>query len=125
MVLRARAPDRLSGTLHDQTKCGDRLQPGIGVQDPVLQVLKGRCWFRADLGDERGAEPLVGVKGFALPPGAVEREHELGMCPLSQRVLRRPDRQARGDFVVPPQCEARVEKVLRGRAPLLMEAFRP
>ena len=56
-------------------------------QDRAVEPLQGRARLDAELVDECAAGVEVGLERLGLPPGAIEREHQLAAQPLAQRVL--------------------------------------
>ncbi len=75
-----------------------------------------------ELLDERGTRRRVGLERLGLPPGAVEREHQLTARTLAQRVLRHQPLQLADHLGVAPEGEVGVDAVLERREPQLLEA---
>jgi len=68
----------------------------------------------ADLLDQPGADPVIGTECFRLPPAAVQREHELAVEPLVQRVLGDQGLEGRDQFAVAAQPQVRLDPPLLG-----------
>ena len=108
-----------------------RLALGSGQVERRV-VLQDRALELAQLGRGDDAEPLVEqavalavqLERLGLPPGAVEREHQLAAGALAQR-LGRDVRGERGDHVlVPSQRELGLEPLLEAAEPELVEPAR-
>ena len=89
-----------------------RVERRIVREDRLLEPLQLGPGLDADLLDERVARLPVGVERLGLAPGAIQREHPLGVQPLAQRVLR-DERLELADHVgVPPRREVRLDRQL-------------
>ena len=94
------------------------------AEDRALQLLQLAARLDPELLDEHAARVLVRGERLCLPPGAVEREHELAAQPLAKR-RRRDERLELADEVgVPPGGEVGLDPVLERRGPELDEARR-
>ena len=87
------------------------------AEDRALQLLQLAPRLDPQLVDEHAARVLVRGERLCLPPGAVEREHELAAQPLAQRG-RRDERLELADEVgVPPPARGRPRSGPRGSRP--------
>ena len=76
----------------------------------------------AKLVDESPACLLVGTQGLSPLPGPGHREHELGVEPFLQGMLRRNLQQLRDQFGMVPQLEPGIEAVLEHLEAQLLKA---
>ena len=83
-----------------------------GVQPP--QRLPG---VDAELGGEQVADPPVGGQRVGLPAAAVQRQHELTVQPLPQRMFGDQLLQFGGDRVVPAKRQVSLDPALPGGEP--------
>lgn len=84
-----------------------------------------RSWVIASqLLHERPPRVPVGGERFGLPAGAIQRQHELGAQPLTQRVFRGQLAQLANEVAVAAQVQFEVDAVLQDREPPLVEACR-
>ena len=70
-----------------------QVERSILPQDRALQPLQRRARLEAELLDQRPARRLVGLQRFGLAPAAVQRDHQLSVQALAQRVHRGQRRQ--------------------------------
>jgi hypothetical protein len=64
-----------------------RIQRRILAEDRAVQLLELAPGLGADLVDEDAPGRCVRLEGVSLPPGAVEREHQLPPQTLAVRLL--------------------------------------
>ena len=86
-----------------------------------MQAPQLRAGLDADLLDERRPRLAVGVQRIGLPPGAVQREHALGVEALAQRLLAHEPVELADDLPVAPGGEIALDRVLERRQPELLE----
>ena len=65
-----------------------RSRVGILGEDRLLQALELGSGTQAELGVERPHRIAVGVQRLPLSPGAIQRQHQLPVQPLAQRLAR-------------------------------------
>jgi len=71
-------------TTEPRGRCALRLgQRLVLAQDRPLELLQRRPGLDPELIDEQLPPGPVGLERLGLPPGAVEREHQLGARPLA------------------------------------------
>ena len=97
------------------------VQRRVLPQDLVMQAPQLRAGLDADLLDERRPRLAVGVQRVGLPPGAVQREHALGVEALAQRLLAHEPVELADDLPVAPGGEIALDRVLERRQPELLE----
>ena len=64
------------------------VERGVAGQDRELELLKRRSRLEAQLLRQHAPEPLENLERLCLPTGSVQRQHELAVEPLPQRVTR-------------------------------------
>src|SRR5439155_25090322 len=67
---------------------GRRLERGILPEDRLFQLAQLPSRLDPELVDEEPPSCVIGLEGFRLAPGAVERAHQLAAQVLSQRMSR-------------------------------------
>jgi len=94
-------------------------QPRILREHGRLHSAQLRAWLHPDFPDEVTAGPLKGEQRVALPPAAVQREHQQRPQPLPQRMLAHQRLQLGGHLGVPAQRQVGLDPGLqRGQAHL-------
>ncbi len=93
----------------------------IGAQDPLVQFAQLRARFRTQLIDQHPASALIGGERLALTAIAVQREHQQGVQPLTQRMLYGKLFQLDDDLVMPAQVQVRIDPRLDGLQPHLCQ----
>ena len=110
----------------------DRLTPRIGrlqleraavLEDPVLELLERRCRIEPELVDEHAPHFAVRRERLGLPAGAVQREHQLGGEPLSQRMVTNELLQLANKGGVPAEREVRLDPLLERREANLLQSL--
>ena len=93
----------------------------ILVEDAVLQL--GEAGRRVDpqLVAERGSQLLEGRERLGVPSLPVQRQHQLAAEALAQRVARHEGLQLPRDVAMAAERELRVDPVLDGEQPQLVE----
>ena len=86
-----------------------------------MELLQGRARLDAKLGVQHRAEVTVGRQGVRLPPRAVEREHQLGVQPFSERVLGDEAAQLADHRRVVPEGELGADARLERGRPTLVQ----
>ena len=83
------APDqrRTRLELRGQLARATQVQPRVLAQDRRVQPAQLAAGFDADLVDERGTRAAVGLQRLRLPTRAIQREHQLPVQALAQRVI--------------------------------------
>ena len=90
------------------------------AEDRRLRLAGLQAGVDAELLGEQVTQPPVGRERLALPPVAVQREHELGPPPLAQRVRRDQLFAIRDGLVMAPRGQHGIDAVLGdGRAQLV------
>ena len=87
-----------------------------------LKSLQGSTGLDPELVDERLPCLLVGVEGFRLPVGAVEREHLLGAEAFAERMLANEHLQLAEHVLVTTLGEVAIDPVHEQGQPQLVEA---
>ena len=77
-----------------------------------------------ELGGEQVADPPVGGQRVGLPAAAVQRQHQLTVQPLPQRMVGDQPLQFGGDRAVPAQHQVSLDPALPGGEPQLFQAGR-
>ena len=78
------------------------------VEDRALEGLQLGAGLEPELGIEQHARRLVQLERLRLPPGPVEREHQLAPRPLPQRPLAHEGLELGDQLLGPAQLESRV-----------------
>ena len=73
------------------------------LEDRALELLQLVSRLDPQPVDECAARVLVGVEGFGLPAGAIERGHQVPAQTLAQRVLGNELLELPDQIVVPPE----------------------
>ena len=107
---------------------------GLAVAVPVqcrvvgehggVQALQRLAGIDAELPGEQVADPPVGGQRVGLPAAPVQRQHELAVQPLPQRMPGDQLLQLGGQRVVPAQRQVRVDPGLDRGQPQLLQAGR-
>ena len=92
------------------------------VEDLTLEALEARARLEAELFRERAPPILVRAQRLRLAARAIESEHELPARALPERLVGHERLQLDDEFVVAPEVEARLDALLLGREPQLLEA---
>ena len=102
-----------------------REEPAIRVpilaEDLSLETPQGRPGLEAELLCQVAARPVVYVEGVGLPATAVEREHQLCVQALAQRMILDELLQLGDHLASATECELGLESELQRRHPLLLE----
>ena len=99
-------------------RCGQRL---VLVEDRPVELLQGRARVDPELFDEPFAGVGVDGERLRLPAGAVERQHQLAVESLTERVRSRQHFQLGDERIVASAGEVGIDAVLRAREPELLE----
>ena len=91
-------------------------------QDGCVQALQRLPGIDAELTGEQVAGPPVGGERLGLPAAAVQRQHELAVQPLPQRMLSGQLFQLGGERVVPAKRQVSVDPGLQRGEPQLLQA---
>ncbi len=108
----------------DRRRGKRELEIGRLEQDPLLELAEFGRRIDAELDDEMLAEPAVGGDGLALPPAAVEGEHQLSPKRLAQGVLADELLELGDQGRMPAQRELGLDAELEGLQPTLVEPER-
>ena len=90
-------------------------------QDRPLEVLQGRPGLDSELVHQRRSRVPVALKRVGLTPGAVEREHQLPLQALAQRMLVNKRLELADQRLAIAQRKVRVDPILKRRQALLLE----
>jgi hypothetical protein len=85
----------------------------LACEDLPVDISQFRSWFDAKLIDESPACLLICMQGLSTSPGRGQREHEVGVEPFLQRMLRRHLQQLGDQFLMVAQPEPGIEAVLK------------
>ena len=126
-----------AGTVAARQGVGTRaltLDRGLAVTVPVQRRVLGEhrgvqpphrlARVDAELTGQQVADPSVGGQRVGLQAGPVQRQHELAVQPLPQRMLRGQLLQLGGQRVVPAQRQVRVDPGLGRGQPQLLQPGR-
>ena len=109
-----RSPDASSRPQRSRRQLPDRTERGILVQDRLLELLELTARLEAELVPEHVASLAVGLERIGLPAGSVQRQHQLCMNALPQRVDGHERLQLGHELGVP--AAARSASILPSRA---------
>jgi hypothetical protein len=93
-------------------------------EDGCVQALQWLAGVDAELAGEQVADAPVGGERLGLPAAAVQRQHELAVQPLPQRMLAGQLFQLAGERVVPAQRQVGVDPRLQRGQPQLLQPGR-
>jgi hypothetical protein len=106
-----------------RTKLGRlEAQGGVVPEDRALEVAQLRPGVEPERVAQRASAAAEDGERIALAAAAVEREHELRLQPLAQRVLRRERVELGDELDVLSEGEVGVEPLLQRHEPQLLEA---
>jgi hypothetical protein len=88
------------------------LEVRVVREHPALEVAQLRARLEPELLGESGTRLAVYLERVRLPPGSVEREHQLRAQALAEGVLRDERPQLRNEVAILPSTEIGVEPVL-------------
>jgi hypothetical protein len=92
-------------------------------EDRRLESLQLGARLDPELADQHLSGAREGLERLGLPPGSVERDHQLTPPPLAQRLLS-DHRLELGDELARIRTgELRVDEILGGRSPKLLESI--
>ena len=94
-----------------------RLQRGILLQDRALQLLQCLAWFDAELLRQHPPRLLVDGQRICLPPAPVQRDHQLLVQALAQRIGGHQGLQLTDDMRVTPEREIGLDPVFHHAGP--------
>ena len=83
---RIASPARRAGS---SSRCRGEVERGVLREDRPLEALEQRARLETELLEEHGPPVAVVLERLGLPPGAVERDHQLRAEPVAERVLAR------------------------------------
>ena len=101
-----------------------QLEPGVLLQDPLVQPRELRRRIDPELVGEDLPDALIGGECLCLSPLPVEAEHELSPDALPERMLSDQDLGLADDARLLPDRQEGVDAVLTGHQPELIEARR-
>ena len=87
----------------------------------MLQVAQLRLGLEPKLIVEAGADRAVDLERLGLAAGSVQREHQLSVEPLAQRMVSTDSLQLADQHPVTPEREFRLDSLLERRQPLLLQ----
>ena len=90
-------------------------------EDRLLEPAELLARLEPELVPEPPPSAAVDVERLGLPPGAVEREHQLGPRPLAVRALLDERRELRDELLVAAEREPGLGALLARREPELGE----
>ena len=90
-------------------------------EDLAVELLQLRTRFESELVDKRAADRSVVLERFCLTARAVERQHQLAVDTLPQRIRGRELLQLRDELAVAAERELGVESLLERRQPQLLQ----
>jgi len=90
----------------------------------AFERLQRPSWLDAKLVYERRAGALVGLECLRLPPGTVERQHQLSAETLTERMLRDELLELRNQLRVMSKREVSIYALLDANKPKFLEALR-
>ncbi len=96
-------------------------QARIPREDPAVQIAQLVARLYAELVNQDAPRPLIGRERLGLPPAPVQREHQLGVEALPQRVVKCELHQFPGQLRVPPQSQAGIHSPLERLHPQRVE----
>ena len=117
---RRRAPSELA-LVAVGWSTGDELELGILAQDRPLERLERRARVDPELVDERPPSFLVAIERLGLPPGAVERAHQLATRSLAQRISREQLLELADQLGRSSELEVGLDPLLEHGEPQLLE----
>ena len=86
-----------------------------------MQVAQLRAGLDADLLDERRSRPPVDLERFGLAPRAIQREHQLPVQPLAERVLGDERLELADELAMRAGGELGVDRLLERGQPQLLQ----
>ena len=89
------------------------------IQDSLLELLHDWRWVEAQLVAQHDPQPLIGAQRVGLPPGAVERDHQLRDQALAQGVPSDEALELRHQLGVPADRKLCVGQILLRAQPQL------
>ncbi len=95
--------------------CHSDIQRDVLGDDRGLEPPKIRPWIDPQLVGQQRPCPLISAKGFTLPAGAVEGEHQLAPSPLAQRRVGHRGLELADDLGGATRREQRIGPVLHQR----------
>jgi hypothetical protein len=95
--------------------CGRDFQRSVLPDDRGLESPKLRPGIDSQLVGQQRPCPLVSAKGFTLPAGPIEGEHQLSPTPLAQRRIGHRGLELADDLRSPARHEQRVGPILHKR----------
>src|SRR5262249_56767325 len=99
---------------------GRKIKARILVEDPLVEIAQRATRLDAELLDERAPRLLVGGERLALTPRTVQREHQLRVQPLAERIPVHQRLELAYEIVVPTEHEVGFDSLLyRNESPLL------
>ena len=98
-----------------------RVEGRILAQDRALEPLQGGPGFQAELADHHLAGRPVGAERFGLPSAAVQREHQLPVQALAQRVHRDQCLELADDVGVAAEGQVGLDPVFDRAEPELLQ----
>jgi len=93
-------------------------------ENSCVQFLQRLAGVDAELAGEQAADPAVGGERVGLAAAAVQRQHELAVQPLAQRVGGYELFQLGGELIVPAQGQVGVDPGLQRGQPQLLQPGR-
>src|ERR687898_1021099 len=99
-------------------------QRGILCQDRPLQLPERRAWLDPQLIDQRAASRLVALERVGLAAAPVQREHQLQVEALANRVLAHQRFELADQRRVLAEREVRLDSVLERGQPVLLQLRR-
>ncbi len=102
-------------------RSGFELQPGILLEDRLLELAQLTAGLDPELLDKGGARLGVRVECLGLTAGAIQRQHELGPGTLAQRLLPHQGAQATDELLVLAELDTRRDPFLERCQPELLE----
>jgi hypothetical protein len=106
-----------SATMADQRSWP--LELGRPGQDRLLEVLELAAGLQAQVLDQQSSHLPVDAQRLGMPPGAMQRQHQLCVEPLAKRVLGGQRGQLGNQRGVPSKREIGVDAQLQCREALL------
>ena len=101
-------------------RCGE-LERAVVSEDRALELLQVVARLEPELVSQLAPSLLVALEGIGLPPGAIEREHELTAETFPERVLDGEQLELGDERPDVPERELRVQALLEGDEPQLLE----
>ena len=91
------------------------VEGGVLRQDGCVQAPQRFAGIDAELTGEQVAGTPVGGQRLGLPPAAIQRQHQLAVQPLPQRILGGQLFQLAGEGVVPAKRQISIDPRLQRR----------